>query len=221
MPCSKPMQHYGRQEGALGRLEAVRLNSFKGPPGWWTYRPDAPLTMRGPWTLRLPIGGVRGVIGFALWRNGLLKNGLLRNVGLAGQPTGFTPLSRCRDFGISDFESGLRGRYCALLFGAIGCSCLGCFDWLSRLLNPQARRLPRHSGTPRRSRFDKFIRRMNLPGLTGHAPRISRHSGTPSRFVLRLSSDLLPVLDEFTFSKSVRMPGTSRRGYKSDCTLVL
>ena len=122
--------------------------------------------MRELWTLRLRWGVTREVIGFALWRNPLLFAELLRCVGLAGQPTGITPLSRCRDFGISNFESGLRGRYCALLFGAIGCSCLGCFDWLSRLLNPQARRLPRHSGTPRRCRFDKFIRRMNLPGTT-------------------------------------------------------
>ena len=163
--------------------------------------------MRGVWALRLRAGAARAIPCSALWCNSLQLRGLLRCVGPAGQPTGHTPLSRCGDFGLGDFGSGSRGRFRASLFGAMGCRCLSCFDWFTKLVNLQALRPSRDAGTLDLTAFDwggegndrlrslaqwiavAWVTSRCRPGGPTYRLYVScAHAGSPNRLSSRVSS---------------------------------
>ena len=97
LQARRPSQYAGfSQIGAsmnawLPTRDASLLNNSKrwgyaastGGASCSTYRLDAPLPMRGPWTVDLRWCAVREMFGFALWCNWLLLLGLLRRVGPA------------------------------------------------------------------------------------------------------------------------------------------
>ncbi|CAM2070674.1 hypothetical protein SCOR_35185 [Sulfidibacter corallicola] len=120
---------------SLAQWIVVAWVASKRRAGSPTYRPDAPLTMRGPWTLRLSMGVVREKIGSALWRNGLSLLGLLRLVEQAVPSPGPAALSRCGNSGITLYDGSTR-------FGSgIRSPKIGCSSKPTGTRSPQAPKL--------------------------------------------------------------------------------
>ncbi|CAM2067549.1 hypothetical protein SCOR_19360 [Sulfidibacter corallicola] len=90
----------------------------------------------------------------------------LRKVGRAGQPTATRSLSACGNYGGNVLRHGRDTERVASLIGISIARCLDRFEKSAQRANLPPRRLSKHAGTPRMAYFDKFIRRMNLPGTT-------------------------------------------------------